>query len=101
MARIVVHEDALDEVDPEPLMRRLAEDVAQDMRNGAPTDDFQLRDSIRVVEVTGRRAVIVAEPRNPKSSTQHKPYAYWVVKGTSDTRANPFMQRATYRYRSP
>lgn len=101
MARFVLHLENLDKLDTESIMRKVADDIADDARRLAPKDDGQLRASIRVSEVSARHAVIVADPRNPESSPEHAAYAAHVERGTSDTRAVRFMSRAGRRYRTP
>jgi HK97 gp10 family phage protein len=100
VARIVVHADALDGIDTEPLMRKLANDVADDARQLAPQRTGRLRLSISVVEVTDRRAVVAATAKHPEPSKSGS-YAFYVEKGTSDTKARPFLRPALYKYRTP
>ena len=100
MARIVLHLENLDEVDTEPLLRRLANEVAADARRLAPKRTGRLAASIHVAEVTDRHAIVQADPRNPDASAGDEPYAGFVERGTSDTPAQPFLRPALLRYRS-
>jgi HK97 gp10 family phage protein len=99
MARIVLHLENLGEIDTEPLLRRLAGEVAEDAKRLAPSRTGRLRASIHVGEVTDSHAIVEANPRNPDASAGHEPYAGFVERGTSDTPAMPFLRPATYRYR--
>lgn len=91
MARIIVHVDALDAVDPTPVLRRLADEVADDARRIVPVDTGLLRSSIRVGAVTPRSARIHADA----------PYAAYVELGTRHMRAQPYLRPALYRVRKP
>lgn len=100
MARWVLHVENVDEVDTEPLLRRLAGEIAQDAKRLAPVRTGRLRESIHVSEVSDSHAIIEANPRNPGNDPEDQPYAGFVERGTSDTPAQPFMRPAAYRYRS-
>lgn len=101
MARFVIHEDALDDIDTEPVMREIAEEIAADARRLAPKGKTgRLAAGISVTEVSDRHAVIESTAKNPRSSPEHAEYPWWVEKGTSDTKAQPYMKPAAYRYRS-
>lgn len=100
MVRWVVHESAVDRVDTEPLMRRLAGEIAEDAKRLAPVRTGRLRDSIHVAEVSDTHAIVQADPRNPDADAEDAPYAGFVEYGTSDTPRQPFLAPATYRYRS-
>lgn len=99
MARWVLHEDVLDQVDTKAILREKAEEIAEDARRLAPSRTGRLRESIRVESVTDTTAVIVADAKNPKSSEGKQSYAGHVERGTSDTKAQPFMAPAGLRYR--
>lgn len=102
MARFVIHEEALDDIDTEPVMQSIADDVADDARRYAPKGKtLQLSQGIRVAEVSRDHAVIESTAKNPRSSPEHAEYPYWVEKGTSDTKAQPYMKPAAYKYRTP
>ena len=102
MAKWVLHVENLNEVDPKPLLRKLAEDVARDAKRLAPKRTGRLAKSIHVAEVTDSHAIVEADPKNPDPGTkpEDKAYAGLVERGTSDTPAQPFLRPATYRYRS-
>lgn len=100
MTRWVLHTDALDDVDTEPLLRHLADDIAADARALAPERTGDLKASIRVEEVDDHHAVVVADATRQQKKGPEA-YAYWVEKGTSDTKAQPFLRPALYKYRAP
>lgn len=102
MARWVIHEEAADAaLDSESVLRDVAEEIVEDARRLAPKGKtLKLSQSIRVESVTDSRAVVVADPRNVKSSPGNQAYAAHVERGTSDTKAQPFMAPAGLRYRS-
>jgi hypothetical protein len=92
------------DVHPAQLLDRLARDVVDDARAivaGQSHESGRLEEAIHVDEVTDEHAIVVADPRNPRSSPEESGYAYWVERGTSDTNAEPFLRPALYRYRSP
>jgi len=100
MARVVVHYERIDEIDPEPLLRKLAEDVVEDAKRLVKKDTHRTEESIHVDSVDPEKAVVVADPaRRQKKGEEH--YAYWLEKGTSDTEAQPFMRPAVYKRRNP
>ncbi|TFV90391.1 hypothetical protein [Blastococcus sp. CT_GayMR16] len=101
MARVVVHEDALDQVDTEPTMRRIAEAIASDARTLAEKGrTLGLSSGISVTEVSDSHAIIESTAANPRSSPEHAAYPYWVEKGTRRSKAKPYMRPAAYKYRS-
>jgi hypothetical protein len=101
MARVVVHEEVVDEIDTEPVMRKVAEAIAEDARIGAEKGrTLGLSSGISVTEVTDTHAVIESHAENPRSSPEHAEYPYFVEKGTGRSRARPYMRPAAYRYRS-
>lgn len=101
MARWVVDEGALDDVDTEQVMRDVAEMIATDARAlAAKGRTLGLSTGISVPEVSDTHAVIQSEARNPRSSPEHAAYPYWVEKGTGRSKARPYMRPAAYRYRS-
>lgn len=97
--RWVIHEDELGQVDTEPLMRHLADEIADDMRKFVPVDKGHLRDGIRVGAVTDDIAFVVST--RPESGEDREEVPVYVEQGTSDTRAQPYMRPATYIYRTP
>jgi hypothetical protein len=103
--RWVIYEERIDtDVDAAPLLRQLAGDVVDDAQAIVAAQSHEsgrLEEALHVEEVTGEHAIVVADPRNPRSSPEESGYAYWVERGTSDTDAEPFMRPALYRYRSP
>jgi hypothetical protein len=102
VARVVLHLEALDEIDTEPTMRELAEDIAGDARVlAAKGKTLGLSSGISVTEVSKDRAVIESTARNPRSSPEHAAYPYWVEKGTKRSKARPYMRPAALKYRSP
>lgn len=102
MARWEIHEDAVEDIDTEPIMRRIAEAVAADARvEAAKGKTLGLSTGISVTDVTDRRAVIQSVARNPRSSPEEQDYPYFVEKGTGRSRARPYMRPAAYRYRTP
>lgn len=105
MARWVLHPEALGEVPTEPLLRHLAEDVARDAEARAPERTGRLKLETDVADVHPDAAYVVAKPRNP-SDERHghageAPYAYFVEKGTSRAKAQPFLRPALFQYRAP
>lgn len=101
MARFVINEDVFDQVNTEPIMRKVAEEIAADAERIVAKRTGRTARSIHVAEVSDRHAVIVADPKNPNSSEGHRSYGAYLERGTSDTKAQPFMRPAGYRYRSP
>lgn len=101
MARIVLHLENLERIDTTDAMRKIAEDVAEDARRfAAKGRTLGLSRGISVIEVRNNHAVIQSVARNPRSSPEHAAYPLWVERGTSDTRAEPFLRPAAYRYRT-
>lgn len=101
MARVEVHQDALNDIDTEPVMREIAEAVAADARaNAAKGKTLGLSTGIKVTAVSDTHAVIESHAENPRSSEGHKEYPYWVEKGTRRSKARPFLRPAAYKYRS-
>jgi NH3-dependent NAD+ synthetase len=102
VARWVIHEDALDELDTEPVMRKVAEDIAADARRfAAKGKTLGLSGGISVTEVSDSHAIIESTAVNPRSSPEHADYPYFVEKGTHRSKARPYMRPAAYRYRTP
>lgn len=101
MARFVIREEVLDDVDTEQVLRNVAEEIAADARRIVAVRSSRTKLSIRVAAVSKNHAVIVADPKNPRSSPSKKAYGAHLERGTSDTRAQPFMRPAGYRYRTP
>lgn len=100
MARVVVHEEALDEIDTEPIMRKVAEAIVADaIVNAEKGKTLGLSTGIRVVSVSDTLAVIESAARNPRSSPEHAEYPYFVEKGTGRSRARPYFRRAGLKYR--
>lgn len=101
MARVVLHLEALDEIDTEPAMRKIADDVADDARRlAAKGKTLGLSEGISVTEVTHSGAIIESKAENPRSSPENATYPYWVEKGTNRSKAQPYLRPAAYRYRS-
>lgn len=101
MARWVLYPETLNEVPTEPLLRDLAESVADDARRLAPQGATgNLKASIGVDGVYPNAAYVSATPRNESSPPGEQAYAYYVEKGTSRMGAQPFLRPALYRYRS-
>jgi hypothetical protein len=101
VARFVIHEDALDDIDTEPVMRDIADAIAADARRLAPKGRTgRLAAGIRVAEVSDSHAIIESTARNPRSSEEHAEYPYWVEKGTRRSKARPYMRPAAYKYRA-
>lgn len=100
MARVVLHLDAVDEIDTEDAMRKVAEEIAADARRLAPKGKtLGLSSGISVTEVTKDRAVIESTARNPRSSPENASYPYWVEKGTNRSKARPYLRLAALKYR--
>lgn len=100
MARVVVHEEALNEIDTEPVMRKVADLIVADaIANAEKGKTLGLSRGIRVVSVSDTLAVIESTAENPRSSPGHKEYPYFVEKGTGRSKANPYFRRAALRYR--
>lgn len=101
MARVLVHEQALNDVDTTWVMRDVAEAIASDARRlAAKGATKQLSTGIRVASVSRSHAIIESTAQNPRSNVPHKEYPYWVEKGTRRSKARPFMRPAAYRYRT-
>lgn len=100
MARVVVYYERLDEIDTSDAMRKIADAVARDARVLVPKETGRLASGISVTEVRNGHAVIQVSARNPRSNDPHKPYPFWVEKGTHKNRAHPFLRPAAYRYRT-
>lgn len=99
MARFVLHTENLDQADTGPLMRYLAEDVAAKMREFAPEDKGYLKAGVSITELDDDHAVITSV--RPESGEDREEVPVYVERGTSDTRAQPYMRPALYIYRSP
>lgn len=101
MARWVLYPDASGKVDVSPLLRYLAEDVADDMRPLTPVDEGDMVSTIRVLTYGSKTSARVTVGGIPGKATG-KPvdYAHFVERGTSKMAAQPFMRPALYRYRS-
>jgi hypothetical protein len=101
VARFVIDVDAIDDVDTEQVMGEIAEAIAVDARtNAAKGKTLGLSGGISVTEVSDTRAVIESTAKNPRSSPEHAEYPWWVEKGTSDTKAQPYLKPAAMKYRS-
>lgn len=101
MARWDLHPEALNEVPTTPLLRDLAEDVADSARRLAPAGvTGNLKASIHVDGVFPNAAYVTADPRNEGDPAGEQAYAYYVEKGTGHSEAQPFLRPALYRYRS-
>lgn len=101
MARFVIHEEALDDIDTEPVMRDVAEAIATDARMLAEKGKtLGLSSGISVTEVSDSHAIIESTARNPRSSPENAAYPYHVEKGTRRSKAKPYMRPAAYRYRA-
>lgn len=101
MARVVIYEGALDDLDGEQVMRDLADAIAGDARDLAERGKTGgLAGGIRVAEVSGDRAIIESTAKNLRSSPGHQEYPFWVEKGTKRSKAKPYMRPAAYKYRS-
>jgi hypothetical protein len=102
MARVVMHPEALEEIDTEEAMRKIADGIADDARRLAKKGKTGgLAAGITVTEVTKDHAVIESTARNPRSSPEHAAYPLYVEKGTGRSKAQPYMRPAAYRYRTP
>ena len=105
--RWVLHAENIDAIDTEPLLRHLADDVAGDMRGLAPERTGNLKTGVEVTEVTDQRAKITSTRpaggggRGPTQPEYAEEVPVFVELGTSDTRAQPYMRPALYRYRTP
>lgn len=107
MTRIVVVPipGALERVETWPLLAHLGDEIADDAQkfvdasSGSGTGNLEL--SIHVAEVSNERAIIAANARNPRSNPGHQAYAWHKERGTSDTKAEPYLAPATYIYRTP
>lgn len=104
--RVVPVPGAIERIDTFDLMAELADEIADDAqtnadRNSNTQSSGRLQLAIGVVEVSQTRARIAANPRNPRSNAGSKAYAWYVEKGTSDTKAEPFLAPAAYIYRRP
>lgn len=101
MARVVVYDDVVDDIDGKQVMRDLADAIAADARGlAAKGKTGGLAGGIRVAEVSSDRAIIESTAKNPRSSPGHQEYPFWVEKGTKRSKARPYMRPAAYRYRS-
>jgi hypothetical protein len=92
------------DVHPAELLGDLAREVARDAQEIVAANSHQsgrLEIAVHVDEVDDDRAIVAADPRNPRSSPEEAGYAFWVERGTSDTNAEPYLRPALYRHRSP
>lgn len=98
-SRFVLVPGAEGRVDTAPLLRHLADDVAEVMGQLSPVDEGDMRSTIRV-EDGGDDKIVVAVGGIPGKVTG-KPvnYVRYVEQGTSKMSAQPFMRPALYRYR--
>jgi hypothetical protein len=107
MSRIVVVPipGALERVETWPLLAHLGDEIADDAQKFVEASSEEatgrLELSIVVAEVSNERVRIQANARNPRSNPGHQAYAWYKERGTSDTRAEPFLAPATYIYRTP
>jgi hypothetical protein len=107
--RWVLHTGEIDRVDLKPLLRDLADDVADDMRARAAAlgGTGNLATGVDVTSVTNRRARISSKrPAGGGGSGPTQPQwaeevPVFVERGTSDTPAQPYMRPALWRYRTP
>jgi HK97 gp10 family phage protein len=98
--RVVLVPDADGRVDAGPLLRDLADDVADVMRDLAPVDTGDMRSTIRVLDVTANNARIGAGGIPGAVTGNLVDYVVYVERGTSKMSAQPFMRPALYRYRA-
>lgn len=99
--RWVLHPEVINEIQTEPLLRELAEDVARDAQALAPQRTGELKTSVHVDGVYANAAYVQANARDAKDRPGEQAYAYFVEKGTSFMAAQPFMRPALYKYRQP
>lgn len=103
--RWVLYPEKIDtDVHPAELLGQLGDDVAGDAQTIVDANGHQsgrLEMSIHVDELDDDHVIVVADPRNPRSSPEDAGYGYWHEKGTSDTEPEPYLEPALHRYRSP
>jgi hypothetical protein len=103
--RVVPIPGAVERIETWPLLAHLGDEIADDAQKFVEAtsehNTGRLEVSIAVREVSNERAVIAADARNPRSNPGHKAYAWYKERGTSDTKAEPFLAPATYIYRRP
>lgn len=105
MTRWVIYASRLDEVDPDPLLDHLAEDVAKVMREIVPVDTGATKEQIYVVPAYNGKVRIVS-PRVAETVLKSgrvvkddPKVPIYLERGTSRMRAQPYMRPALYRYR--
>lgn len=101
MARVVINEEALDDIDTEQAMSDILDAIAADARVlAAKGKTLGLSGGIRVASVSRTGGVIESRAENPRSSPGHQEYPYWVEKGTKRSNARPYLRPAANKYRT-
>lgn len=101
MARFVIHEEAIDDVDTTQVMSDLADAIVVDAKAlAAKGKTGHLEAGIRVAQISEDRVVIESRAENPRSSEGHKEYPWWVEKGTKRSKARPYFRPAVNKYRT-
>ena len=101
MARFVIHEEALDDVDTVQAMSDILDAIAADARVGAPKGKTgRLAGGIRVSSISRDGGIVESRAENPRSSEGHAEYPFWVEKGTRRSQARPYLRPAANKYRT-
>lgn len=93
--RWVIYPDALDKADYTEVMGEIGDKVVDVMVDLVPVNTGDLRENIRLDEVTSEHVVIVST--RPTSEQYAEEVPVYVEEGTSDTKARPYMRPALYR----
>lgn len=99
MARVVLHEENLELIRYAPLLRDLAEDVADDARRIAPVRTGDLKSTIRVGDVDDDHAEVLAGGLPGAATGELVDYPVYVETGTRHMSAQPYLRPALYRFR--
>ena len=97
--RFVLVPGAEGRVDTAPLLRHLADDVAEVMGQLSPVDSGDMRSTIRVEGASEDVATVAVGGIPGEVTGELVDYAHFVERGTSKMSAQPFMRPALYRYR--
>lgn len=101
MARWVTYPEVADEVDGGPVLNDLADLIVPDAIGYAHEDTGNLREHIHKTDVDGDAIFVVADPVHPGEPGEEGHYGYWAEVGTSDTKAQRFLEKALFKVRNP
>lgn len=101
VTRWVLHRDELGRVNTSPLLRDLADDVAEVATRIVPIDTGDLKSTVRVLDVDEKSATVGAGGIPGEVTGEMVDYAAYQELGTRNMSAQPYLKPATYRYLSP